>query len=171
LGLHPNTVLTAVFFIPAAKGAQDHSKQKGEDMKRNFFRWLVVSFGGALLAVAAYAGEADRLVVDIPYDFVVNGKTLPAGKYDVRRNSDHDLLVLSIRGVENGASAVAMTFDIRDTHESHPSVTLFRTGDQTVLTKIETGEHVFTILLPPATRTALSAAQNVYLTGTTESHK
>jgi hypothetical protein len=28
LGLHPETVLTAVFIIPAAKGAQEHSKHK-----------------------------------------------------------------------------------------------------------------------------------------------
>jgi len=132
-------------------------------MKWNFFRGFVVSFGAAVLAVAAYAGDSDRLVVDIPYDFVVNGKTLPAGKYNVKRNSDHDLLVLSISGVENRASAVTLTFDVRDTREFRPGVTFLRAGDQTVLTKIQTAEHVFTI---PAHHTPSGGA---YVTGTSES--
>src|SRR5262245_15014717 len=90
--------------------ATPNNKENG--MKRNFFRMLVVSFGAAALAIAAYAADLDRLVVDIPYDFVVNGKTLPAGKYNVKRNSDHDLLVLAITSVDDRASAVTLTQDI-----------------------------------------------------------
>lgn len=140
-------------------------------MKRNFFRWFAVSFGAAVLAAAVYAGDSDRLVVDIPYNFVVNGKTLPAGKYDVRRSSDRDLHALAISSFENHAYAVVLPTDVSQARGSHPAVTLVRTGDQTVLTKIQTAEHVFTVPVSRATKQALSGQQDVYLTGTTESRK
>lgn len=140
-------------------------------MKRKFFRMLVVSFGAAVLAAAATAGEPDHLVVNIPYDFVVNGKTLPAGKYNVKRNSDSDLHLLSISSFENHAYIVTMTTDVNDVRESQPHVTLIRNGDQSVLTKIQTAEHVFTIPATRATKQALSGAQDPYLTGTTEPGK
>jgi hypothetical protein len=41
---------------------------------------------GAMLACgAASARELQPIVVDVPFEFIVNGKTLPAGKYTVRR--------------------------------------------------------------------------------------
>jgi len=134
-------------------------------MKRNYFRVFVVSFGAAVLAAAGFAADLDRLVVDIPYDFVVNGKTLPAGKYNVSRSIDNNPRVLSISGVENHASAVALSTDMEQARNSRPGITLRRTGDQAVLTKIQTGEHVFTF---PVAQTSQSPAQDAYLTGTSE---
>src|SRR5262249_18417351 len=120
--------------------ARDTPNKKEKGMKRNFFRWFAVSFGAAALAAALYSGGSDRLVVDIPYNFVVNGKTLPAGKYDVRRSSDRDLHALAISSFENHAYAVVLPTDVSQARGSHPAVTLVRTGDQTVLTKIQTAE-------------------------------
>ena len=82
-------------------------------MKRNYVRMFVVSFGAAVLAAASHA-DSDRLVVDVPYDFVVNGKTLPAGKYNVSRSTDNNPRILSISGVDNHASAVALSIDMED---------------------------------------------------------
>ena len=120
-------------------------------MKRNYFRMLVVSFGAAVLAAAAY-GDSDRLVVDIPYDFVVHGTTLPAGKYNVRRNSDSEVNSLSISSVENTGHAVVTLSTVAEYNRgSQTGVTLVRTGDQNILTKIRTAEHVFNIPVSPAT--------------------
>jgi hypothetical protein len=140
-------------------------------MKRNYFRMFVVSFGAALLAAAAYAGDVDRLVVDVPYDFVVNGKTLPAGKYNVRRGTDSNPRVLSISGVENHESAVALSTDMEQAREFRPSITLRRSGEQTVLTKIQTAQHVFTF--PVARKSGQSTAPDpdTYLTGTSETKR
>src|SRR5262249_37170579 len=138
---------------------------KEKVMKRNFSRWFVVSLFAVRFAAAAHAQEPDRLVVNVPYDFVVNGKTLPAGKYDVKRNSDRDLHVLSIRSFENHVSAVTLTTDVTEARQLRPGVTLSRTGDQSVLTKIQTAEHVFTLPAPrAAAKQGLSPAENGYLT-------
>src|SRR5262249_44962214 len=115
-------------------------------MNRTYVRGLVVSFGAALLAAAAAtAGEADRLVVDVPYDFVVNGKPLPAGKYDVKRVNDSNLRMLSISSLENHTYVVTLPYSVDNPNGFHPSITFRQTGDQKILTKIQTGEHVFSI--------------------------
>jgi len=86
-------------------------------------------------------------------------------------NSDADLHVLSISSIENHAYTVTLPTDVNNVREFRPSVTLLRTGDQIVLTKIRTGEHVFTIPVSSAAKQALAGPQGVYLTGTTEYHK
>ena len=138
-------------------------------MNRTYVRRLVVSFGTALLAAAAAtAGETDRLVVDVPYDFVVDGKTLPAGRYDVKRVNDSDLRILSISSLENHAFVVTISNSVDNPAKFHPGLTLLETGDQRILTKIQTGEHVFNI--PVSDKSAVAKAKRAsYVTGTSES--
>jgi|SRR5262245_26193119 len=140
-------------------------------MKRNYFRMFVVFFGAAVLTAASHAADLDRLVVDVPYDFVVNGKTLPAGKYNVSRSSDNNPRILSISGVENHASAVALSSGMDQARDSRPHITLSRTGDQAVLTKIQTGEHVFTFPVARQSSQPTAPAQDAYLTGTSETKR
>ena len=135
-------------------------------MKRNYFRMFAVSFGAAVLAAAAYAGDSDRLVVDVPYDFVVNGKTLPAGKYDVKRVSDSNIRVLALSSPEHHVFVVTLPNSVDKPTASHPGITLRQTGDQKVLTKIQTGEHVFSI---PVSGKSDKPDRTSYVTGTTES--
>src|SRR6266478_3432218 len=75
-------------------------------MKNHCVRILSAFFGLAALAITAKGQVPDRIVVNIPYEFVVAGKTLPAGTYTVNRVS---------------------------------------VGDEHLLSKIATSEHVFTI--------------------------
>jgi len=121
LGLHPETVLTAVSSSQPQKVRKSHSKQKGECMKRNFFRWFVVSLLAIGFAAAARAQEPDRLVVNVPYDFVVRGKLLPAGKYRVQRYSNNDLRQLVIIDAEHNTSVVTLSSQVRDARELRPS--------------------------------------------------
>jgi len=162
---------TAVFFIPAAKGAQATPNKKEKRMKRNFFRWFVVSLFALGFGVAAQAQEPDRLVVNVPYDFMVNGTTLPAGKYDVRRSSDIDLHILSISSFENHVHAVTLATDVDQARDVRPGATFARTGDLSVLTKIQTADHVFTIPVPRSAKQAIASAQDSYVTGTSEMPK
>ena len=48
-------------------------------------RILIALIGVAGLGIAAKSRETDKIVVNIPYEFVVVGKTLPAGTYGVSR--------------------------------------------------------------------------------------
>lgn len=124
-------------------------------MKRNFFRWFVVSLFGLGFGVAAQAQEPDRLVVNVPYDFVVNGKLLPAGKYKVQRYNDNDLRQLILIDAERNTSVLTLSSQVRDARDFRPGITLQQAGDQHFLTRIQTAEHVFVI---PESQAAFEAA-------------
>jgi hypothetical protein len=140
-------------------------------MKRNFFRWFVVSLFGLGFGMAAQAQEPDRLVVNVPYDFVVNGKLLPAGKYKVQRYNDNDLRQLILIDAERNTSVLTLSSQVRDARDFRPGITLQQAGDQRFLTRIQTAEHVFVI---PESQAAFEAAaakleRTNDLTGTSES--
>ena len=142
-------------------------------MKRNFFRWLVVSLFAVGFGVAAQAQEPDHLVVNVPYDFVVNGKLLPPGKYKVQRYNNNDLRQLVLIDTERNTSVITLSSQVRDVRELRPSLTLQRAGDQHFLTQIRTAEHIFVI---PGSEAAFEAAavkldRTNYLSGTSESPK
>ena len=59
----------------------------------------LVSFAG--LGITAKAQAADQIVVTIPFEFVVAGKTLPAGTYRVNRVSDDRWAGLILSSFEN----------------------------------------------------------------------
>jgi len=142
-------------------------------MKRNYFRMLVVSLFVASIGVAAQAGEPDLLLVNIPYDFVVGGKTLPAGAYRVSRVSDSDLHQIAISSVDTGSTVLTLSAQVQDTSRFQPKITLQHAGDQNFLSKIQTANHVFTIAVPKSARAeaAAKAEGGSYLSGTAESSK
>jgi hypothetical protein len=99
----------------------------------------------------------DQIVVNIPYEFVAAGKTLPAGTYRVNRISDNNKRGLVISSFENGVAVMVFSSEVADkTRPEQPSVTFQQVGDQHLLSKIQTAEHVFTI--PLSRSTVLEAA-------------
>lgn len=60
------------------------------------------------LTIAGYA-DAARMMVNIPFDFTVGNKSLPAGHYTVARINGA-VENLAIRSTEKGASATALTY-------------------------------------------------------------
>ena len=117
-------------------------------MKTFYVRILSAFFALAAFAAATRAQETDQLIVNVHYDFVVGGKTLPAGTYRVSRTSNEDLAELAITGVENRAGALIVSTTVDSTREFKPALTFEHVGDQYFLSKIETAEHIFTISLP-----------------------
>jgi hypothetical protein len=121
-------------------------RQKGEMMKKHCVRILSAFFGLAALAITAKGQEADKLVVNIPYEFVVDGTTLPAGRYVVNPISNQNKKVLVISNSEARAAVFVLTSEIAGTTGSEqPSVSFQQVGEQHLLSKIQTAEHVFTI--------------------------
>jgi hypothetical protein len=127
-------------------------------MKTIYIRFLSAFLGLAALGGAARAQAVDQLVVNVPYDFVVEGKTLPAGSYTVRRISDTDVNELSITSFENRTGALLISTEVSEAREYKPTLSFEHVGDQYILTKIETAEHVFTI--PVSTKPAPVVATN-----------
>jgi len=121
-------------------------------MKKHCVRILSAFFGLAALALTAKAEPVDQIVVNIPYEFVVSGKTLPAGTYRVNRISDNNERGLLISSFENGAAVMVFSSEVADkTRPEQPSLTFEQVGDQHLLSKIQTAEHVFTIPVPKMT--------------------
>jgi hypothetical protein len=117
-------------------------------MKRNLLRALVVSLFAFALGAAVKSQELDRLVVNIPHDFVLSGKSLPAGTYKVQRYSDSDSRQLIVINAESNNSVLAVSREVRSARATHPGVTLEQSGQRSFLTQIRTDEHVFVLLEP-----------------------
>ena len=114
-------------------------------MKTTYVRILSAFLGLAAFAAATRALEIDQIIVNVPYEFVAGGKTLPAGTYRVKRANDHDTRVLAITSFENRQGVLLLSSDISPTREDKPALSFDVIGNQHFLSRIETGEHIFTI--------------------------
>jgi hypothetical protein len=114
-------------------------------MRKQCARILIALIVVAGLGVTARAQAPDQILVNIPYEFVVAGKTLPAGTYRVNpvSNNDHEASVLS--SFESRATVMVLSSSIESTQVSRPEVSFEQAGSQHFLSKIETADHVFTI--------------------------
>ena len=70
----------------------------------------IALFGFCLLLTASSAlGQEPQTVVNIPFNFVVGDKTLPAGEYVIRRNKRDSDTTWVIEQKGNGANVVLLT--------------------------------------------------------------
>lgn len=126
-------------------------------MKKHFGRIITVMVGFAALAISAKAQESDQVIVDVPYAFVISGKTLPPGRYRVNEISTSNLHELVVRSFENRAGVFVVPSEVVDADaRTHKLPFAFReVGGEHFLTQIETAEHVFTI---PVSKSAILEA-------------
>jgi len=124
-------------------------------MKKQYLRVLCALMVLAGFGVAAHGQTIDRIDLKIPYEFVAAGKTLPAGNYSVRRvrESSGELLVLS--SFEKRTSVLVLSNQFESVSVDKVYVNFEQVGDQHFLTKIQTGDHLFTI---PVSRKTIAAA-------------
>jgi hypothetical protein len=135
-------------------------------MRKQYLRILIALIGAAGLAKAAKGQSVDQIVVNIPYEFVVAGKTLPAGTYRVNRapNSIERLLVFS--SFENRTSAIVLATDVENIPADKAQISLEQVEGRYFLRKIETADHVFNI---PVSRSAIMEAAARSHSGTSAS--
>ncbi len=124
-------------------------------MRKLYLRIAValVSFAG--LGITAKAQVVDQVVLTIPFQFVVAGKTLPAGTYRVNRVSDDRWAGLIFSSFENRASAIVHPIEVESTPDGKAHLSFETAGDEHFLSKIETADNVFTI---PVSRAAILLA-------------
>ena len=133
-------------------------------MKKQYLRILMAVAGFAGLGVTAKAQELDQVVVTIPFEFVVAGKTLPAGTYRTNRISDDKYAGLILSSVENHVSVILHPIEVESAHNDKAQASFQETGDQRFLSTIETGDNIFTI---PEPSVAIQVASARSHTGTT----
>ena len=100
-------------------------------------RILVIGLGAAMF-VAATAGNAmaqDTLAVKVPFSFLVNGRTLPAGNYTITRDSMASSVYL-IRGDKGGAFVATVPAGGHDPAGNRPSLTFKRHENEYKLSAI-----------------------------------
>ena len=126
-------------------------------MKKHFARIITVMVGFAALTISAKAQEIDQVIVDVPYAFVISGKTLPPGRYRVNEVSTSNLHELVIQSFENRAGVLVVPSEVVNADaRAHNLPFAFReVGGEHFLTQIETAEHVFTI---PVSKSAILEA-------------
>jgi hypothetical protein len=103
----------------------------------------LVSFAG--LSITAEAQVVDQIVVTIPFEFVIAGKTLPAGPYRVKRVGVTDPRVLILNSLETRATAIIHSTWVENSDTDKNEVSFVQVGDEHFLSKIETPNHLFTI--------------------------
>lgn len=101
-------------------------------MKKNLIAVLTL---GLLLAAPALAQTAS-MKVNVPFDFIVNGKTLPAGEYRVDGLST-STSTIAIRNTEQSAKLMTLTNGCESTEAAEASKLVFhRYGGQYFLAQV-----------------------------------
>ena len=101
-------------------------------MKRHLNTAMVmIILVGAFTASAHAQSAAQPVVANIPFDFNVGSKTLPAGKYTITiANPASDRKVLQIRSRDGRSTAITQTTGINVTASENTKLVFHRYGDQ-----------------------------------------
>jgi hypothetical protein len=117
-------------------------------MKQQWANVLLVITSLFGLAAGAKAETHREVIVKIPHEFVVAGRTLPAGTYTVSRLSDDRLAVLSIASYEQRSGVLVLANQFENRPADDTKISLERVGGMYFLRSIETLEGVYTFPLP-----------------------
>jgi hypothetical protein len=117
-------------------------------MRKQCLRILIALIAFASLGTAAKGRAIDQIKVDIPYDFVVAGKTLPPGTYKVNRVTVSHQKGLVISSLDNRVSAIVLPIEVEDSDVDKAQVSFEQVAGEHFLSKVETANHSFTIPIP-----------------------
>jgi hypothetical protein len=104
---------------------------------RNIITTAAALMGAILISSAAQASTSSVLHTNVPFAFVVNGLSMPAGGYTIERE-DGDPMLLMLRSDKEGHAVVFTTIPEsgRDPAGSKPVLSFTRTGGGYRLTGI-----------------------------------
>ncbi len=91
-----------------------------------FYKFIAVLALLSALGATSFAQSARRTVIRIPFDFVVGGKTLPAGRYRVEPVARDSYTTWEIRSTSRRAGAIVLTTAIRGGAAQAESSLVFR---------------------------------------------
>jgi hypothetical protein len=129
----------------------------GDKMKHQWANVLLLITSLFGLTAGAKAATHREVIVNIPYEFVVTGHTLPAGTYTVSRLSDDRLAGLSIVSGEQRAGILVLANQFENRRTDDIKVSFERVGGMYFLRSIEAMDGVYTF---PLTHSALLMAKS-----------
>jgi len=127
-------------------------------MKSVSIRIALAMVGLASVGLMAKADVVDQLTVTIPFQFEANGTTLPAGQYRVQRISETDPSEgLVLTSYDKRAIALVFPVDVEEPRTEKSQLTFENAGNQEVLARIQTAQHVFNFRVPKSDTTTILA--------------
>jgi hypothetical protein len=127
-------------------------------------KFLKFSLFIALLVAACLpaAAQTQQLRLNIPFDFIVKGKTLPAGHYVAKRLGTIDDGVWTLESDQ--AAAMFLTNPVESPKVSHNlSLIFLKSGDQYSLLQIWDGQHFGRELLRSNVKQTMVADNGTYV--------
>jgi hypothetical protein len=119
---------------------RNHKKEEGGNMKKQAFGTLTtLTLLLTVTAISVSAQSERSKITNIPFDFIVGEKTLPAGEYTVEPNrSDFDKVWL-VQSRDGRTSALFITMPVRASETQEKAKVVFhKYGDQYFLSQIWT---------------------------------
>jgi len=108
-------------------------------MKKSIFTVVLTLTCLLGLGISARAQDIDKVTVNVPFDFVAGGETLPAGTYSVSRVSPEINRSLAIR---NNANSVVPKGEASTTVNHQPNAMPQPTGEMSRAEVSQTGRKV-----------------------------
>ena len=99
-------------------------------------------------SVAANAEIRPLIAVRLPFAFVANGKTLPAGSYTVKRFSQQPFDALMLTSDNSGTSVFVLPTEMEGASDAKPKVRFRKVGEQHFLSAIQTEDYVYNFSVP-----------------------
>jgi hypothetical protein len=121
-------------------------------MKKYSRIMVAVAFVIGLSGVAKAASQ-EGIIVKLPFEFVVDGKTLPAGTYTVRHASNDNSGPLLLTSIDTGTSVFVAYQESESASNDKPEVGFKRVGDQHFLSTIQTTIDIYQVRVSPSTIT------------------
>ena len=100
------------------------------------------------VGISARAQDTEGVRVNVPFEFVAGGATLPAGTYTVGRVSIEQYSTIAISGYGHGALILPIAIDGPRTEQ--PKLSFERVGDKYFLSEVDTPGGIYTFALPRA---------------------
>jgi hypothetical protein len=139
---------TLIKFERGADQQRKPKRSKGEIVKRKYASILLTVIGVFGMGPAAKAHPWGKIKVTLPFEFVVDGKTLPAGIYTLSRVGDDKNEGLILTNYESRTSVFVHPVRVDSASADKPKVSFQRVGDQLFLSGIRTSQGVYDIPVP-----------------------
>jgi hypothetical protein len=111
-------------------------------MKSSMKLFASVAFAAVLGVAPAFAQMRTTLKVDVPFDFVVGGKLLPAGEYAIAEDASSPAMIVHSESTEQ--SVIVLTNHADKKPGSEDSALVFHlAGGRYYLAAVKTGDEAF----------------------------
>jgi hypothetical protein len=117
-------------------------------MSKKAFGFFSVSALIVALAVPSFA-QSIRLTANVPFEFTVGGRTLPAGDYSIRTGVNPTIVQVQGTGAHTGVLSLSWRVDVQDKNPAAATKLVFnRYGDKYFLSEVSDGYESVAMKLP-----------------------